>query len=335
MSEDVFEELAEEAPPVHENVDGSDLPEEQDVEQPEQRPSPIDSGGRVQQTPATRLLTIAAKELGTLESPRGSNKIKYWSVKPGWNGQPWCAAFVRWCLLQADLTNYPPIANPYYVPYVESWGRNNNKFIRSGPNPGDLVIFGKSDIAAHIGFVERRLDDGWVQTIEGNTSSGTSGSQNNGDGVFRRKRGPSWIRGYVRVEFPAVPDPRGGGTVTTTISEPATIKTGTTSLLTVDGKMGPQTRRAFQQLVGLSGKAVTGTLDKASWRAAQKWAGLSGADLDGVCGPGTSDAIARKTGHTELLGTVFRWKDSSVATGHAREIQAAFNRALHEGLKPS
>lgn len=321
MSEHIPEELAEEHPPVHENVDGADLPEEQGVEQPEQRPGPIDRG-RTKQTPATKLLAIAAKEIGTLESPRGSNKIKYWSVKPDWNGSPWCAAFVRWCLIQAGVPSYPPITNPYYVPYVETWGRNNKRFIGSEPNPGDLVIFGKSDIAAHIGFVERRLDDGWVQTIEGNTSSGTSGSQNNGDGVYRRKRGPSWIRGYVRVEFPALPDPRGGGGATS-------------SLLAVDGKMGPQTRRALQQLVGLSGKAVTGTLDKASWRAVQKWAGLSGADLDGNVGPATSDAIARKTGHTELLGTVFRWKDSSVATAHAREVQAAFNRAVHGGFKPS
>jgi len=310
MSDTATGGWVEEQPPVHENVDGADLPEEEGVEQPDQRRTPM-PGGRQRQTPATKLLAIAAKEIGTVEKPKGSNKVKYWSVKPDWNGSPWCAAFIRWCLVQANVQNYPPIPNPYYVPYVEAWGRNNNRFVSSGPNPGDLVIFG-DQIASHIGFVERRLDGGWVQTIEGNTSAGTTGSQNNGDGVYRRKRSPSWIRGYVRVEFSA-----------------------DSPLLVVDGKLGPMSRRALQQLVGLKGAAVTGTMDKDSWRAVQKWAGLSGADVDGNVGPVTSDAIARKTGHTELLGTVFKWKDSTVATGHARELQAAFNRAIHEGIKPS
>lgn len=271
-------ELAD-RPPVHEDVDGADLPEEQGVDQPTQGvPEPPTEGARL--TPAGRLLQLAAKEIGTLESPRGSNRVKYWTVKPEWNGSAWCAAFIRWCLVQGGVKNYPPITNPYYVPFVEQWGRTNGKFITRNPSPGDLVIFGKSDIAAHIGFVEKPLADGWVQTIEGNT------------------------------------------------------KSGTVAPLTVDGRMGPASRKAFQQLCGLTGSQVDGKLSPSFWKAAQRWAGLSGADIDGSCGPRTRDAIARKTGHTELLGAKWAW-DSDKPSAHTREIQAAFNRAIHEGWRPS
>ena len=60
--------------------------------------------------------------------------------------------------------------------------------------------------------------------------------------------------------------------------------------------LGPKSRRGFQQLCGLTGSDVDGSLGPISWRAAQRWAGLSGKDIDGICGPITSDAIARKTG---------------------------------------
>ena len=327
-------ELAD-RPPVHEDVDGADLPEEQGVDQPTQGvPEPPTEGARL--TPAGRLLQLAAKEIGTLESPRGSNRVKYWTVKPEWNGSAWCAAFIRWCLVQGGVKNYPPITNPYYVPFVEQWGRTNGKFITRNPSPGDLVIFGKSDIAAHIGFVEKPLADGWVQTIEGNTSSGTTGSQNNGDGVYRRKRGPSWIRGYVKVDYAALTTVGSGGAGASTVSGAATVttKSGTVAPLTVDGRMGPASRKAFQQLCGLTGSQVNGKLSPSFWKAAQRWAGLSGADIDGSCGPRTRDAIARKTGHTELLGAKWAWV-SDKPSAHTREIQAAFNRAIHEGWRPS
>ena len=338
MTDTVFEpealegELAD-RPPVHENVDGADLPEEQGVDQPTQDvPAPSTEEGRL--PPAGRLLQLAAEEIGTRESPRGSNRVKYWSVKPEWDGSAWCAAFIRWCLLQAGVKNYPPITNPYYVPFVEQWGRNNAKFIARSPSPGDLVIFGKSDLAVHIGFVEKTLDNGWVQTIEGNTSSGTTGSQNNGDGVFRRKRAPSWIRGYVRVDYAALTTSGSGGGSVVSVASTVTPKSGTVQLLTVDGKMGPASRRAFQQLCGLKGDQVDGKLSPSFWKAAQRWAGLSGDDIDGNAGPRTRDAIARKTGHTELLGKTWAW-DSDEPAAHTREIQAAFNRALHEGWRPS
>jgi len=38
----------------------------------------------------------------------------------------------------------------------------------------------------------------YLQVIEGNTSSGSKGSQSNGDGVYLRKRPYSLVMGVVR-----------------------------------------------------------------------------------------------------------------------------------------
>jgi hypothetical protein len=50
---------------------------------------------------------------------------------------------------------------------------------------GDLVIlFGRGQ---HVGTV-RSIDSGYAYTWEGNTSSGSSGSQSNGGGSYKRSR---------------------------------------------------------------------------------------------------------------------------------------------------
>ncbi len=47
-----------------------------------------------------KIVEIAIKEVGYTEYPANSNKTKYgkWI---GWDGVPWCAAFVSWCYAQA------------------------------------------------------------------------------------------------------------------------------------------------------------------------------------------------------------------------------------------
>jgi hypothetical protein len=55
-----------------------------------------------------------------------------------------------------------------------------------------------------VGLVER-LAGGTLITYEGNTSSGTGGSQSNGGGLFRRERNPHDasfpVRGYARPPY--------------------------------------------------------------------------------------------------------------------------------------
>ena len=54
-----------------------------------------------------QLLDIARAELGTTESPAGSNKVKY-STWYGLTG-PWCVMFVMWCCNQAGVELPNPV----------------------------------------------------------------------------------------------------------------------------------------------------------------------------------------------------------------------------------
>ena len=51
---------------------------------------------------AEQILDIARGELGTTESPTGSNKTKY-GAWYGLNGQPWCMIFIQWCFDRAGV----------------------------------------------------------------------------------------------------------------------------------------------------------------------------------------------------------------------------------------
>ena len=55
---------------------------------------------------------------------------------------------------------------------------------------GDVVLFDwdRDGLTDHVGIVEANLGDGWLQTIEGNTSPSNAGSQSAGNGVYRRQR---------------------------------------------------------------------------------------------------------------------------------------------------
>ena len=114
----------------------------------------------------------------------------------------WCAAFVSWCANQAgvpsDIVYYHA-----YCPYGVNWFRNQGRFqyaaSRGGsyvPNPGDIVYFAPpgSSVASHVGIV-RGVSDGYVHTVEGNTS-GQKGEVNEGGGVFLKSYSLSYSRLY-------------------------------------------------------------------------------------------------------------------------------------------
>jgi len=154
-------------------------------------------------TTGLKVVEIARKELGTKEQPQGSNKQKY-GLYFAQNGAQWCAFFVSWCIVQSGL-KLPRIGIGYCPDWV-NWFKKIKRFYpnTSKPQVGDIVFFAfRSDwyqkgIAQHIGIVESINKDGSINTIEGNTSSGLVGSQDNGDGVYRRKRNINTIVGYGR-----------------------------------------------------------------------------------------------------------------------------------------
>jgi hypothetical protein len=149
-------------------------------------------------------LDVAAAEIGYQETP--NNITKYWAdLNPGFQGQPWCFAFVSWCLSQASNLNAIGGSPLYYCPTGVAMARAAGEWFNE-PVAGALVFFNfGGNTAVHIEFVESVSGGGSIVTIGGNTSSGTAGSQSNGGGVYRRYRS-SGIMGYWHIDGSA-----GGG----------------------------------------------------------------------------------------------------------------------------
>lgn len=143
-----------------------------------------------------RVLEIAGHELGTKEAPADSNVCKYsrWYPMVG----PWCAMFVSWVLDRAGIEGYKHAYTPAGAELFKSKGRWTQN-----PRPGDVAYFDFPDSLPriqHVGFVVK-VNGNVITTIEGNTSSGSAGSQDNGGGVFRRERARSLIVGFGRPPY--------------------------------------------------------------------------------------------------------------------------------------
>ncbi len=167
---------------------------------------------------ANRVIAAALGEVGYLEKASnaqldsktanaGSNNYTKYGAWYGMNGQPWCDMFVSWCGEQAGEAE--AVGKFAYVPshknYFECQGRYHDKRGYT-PQPGDVIIFRNE---SHIGLVEY-LSGGYVHTIEGNTSGGST-LVANGGGVHRKAYGlsSSYIMGYGHPAY------SGGGTITT------------------------------------------------------------------------------------------------------------------------
>lgn len=152
---------------------------------------------------AQQLLATAYAEVGTKETAGG--RVKYWAdLRPSWNGSPWCATFIQWCLKQHGAHFDAEL--PYFVPSFVSYARARDLWLpkTATPRPGDLVVYGTAD---HIGWLRGNASLGRIRTIEGNTSSGIIGSQSNGNGVYARTRTRSWVQGFIRLHYKPEPKP--------------------------------------------------------------------------------------------------------------------------------
>lgn len=221
--------------------------------------------------PAVRaqVISTAASHIGYRE--KKSNITEFWArQKPAFQGQPWCAAFVVDVLERLGNTELEGATHPYYVPSLEAWAKKNRRWINSrDAHPGDVLVFGTT-IGVHTGFLERQRGD-HVQTIEGNTSSGSGGSQNDGGGVYRRVRPRSWVRGAIRMDLAAgsVPVPAvpvDGRFNRATVEAAQRLfnrdrrRVSYWPRLVVDGEWGPLTSRAFQAWLGFGRDGVDGEI---------------------------------------------------------------------------
>lgn len=131
-------------------------------------------------------IAYARKHIGVTENPPNSNRgrlIDQWQRMCDISAAPWCGCFANACLVAGG---FPSQSWLRYCPWIEARARSGEAgwswHSVAQARPGDLVLFG-SRIAQHV-----ELYVGAGGTIGGNTSSGSSGSQDNGGGVFARRR---------------------------------------------------------------------------------------------------------------------------------------------------
>lgn len=203
----------------------------------------------------TNVLQVAAKELGysRWNDPKNGTKYGRWYAELthspyfGSNGVPYCAMFVSWCLDRAGIKAHGfPTASCVTIDNATKSQQLGNK---RNAKAGDIVLFdwdgdGSPD---HVGFVELNRGS-YIQTIEGNTSSGSKGSQSNGGGVYRRTR--PWNVVYAIIRFD-------GSTQHHKSNKPAKIA--------VDGFWGYDTTDALQYLYGKERDKVISS-QSAYWR---------------------------------------------------------------------
>lgn len=147
-----------------------------------------------------KIAEVAQRYLGVEEQPRGSNRgphidafLRFVGLQPG---NPWCTAFVSYCVHKAAeemgvATDFPKTG---WTPSLLSYAKRTNRLftqqeLAAGvkPQPGWVVLFyyPKLNRVAHSGVVLKTLPLGAVLTIEGNTNS--DGSRE-GYKVMRRVR---------------------------------------------------------------------------------------------------------------------------------------------------
>lgn len=122
------------------------------------------------------LIAYATSKIGTTEHEPGSNCQEF-SEKLGRPCGPWSFDFILACLQALEVREDLDEAVADLVEGLES---------------GDVLVFTQEipfdSGSQHYGMFVRYLSNGNIETIEGNTSSGNSGSQDDGDGVYRRER---------------------------------------------------------------------------------------------------------------------------------------------------
>lgn len=143
--------------------------------------------------PGARAVAALEGWVGRTENNNRAGWLDAWARKyvGEWMvGQSWCglACIVAWSqagvALPKDTVSTVAILNR---------ARRHDKFRPVSPEnaqPGDLVVFNFAGgaPAEHVGLARGPMRNGMIPTVEGNTSPGTGGSQNNGGGIYKRSR---------------------------------------------------------------------------------------------------------------------------------------------------
>lgn len=144
-----------------------------------------------------RILQLAREQIGTAETPAGSNNVSYntdyYGGPVSGDSYPWCCAFIWWLFDRCGLSRlFCGGQKTAYCPFVESWARANGAWVTDGYRPGDLVLFdwNGDGITDHIGIVTA-VSGNALTTIEGNAS----------DAVREMTRSAVAVKGAYRPDY--------------------------------------------------------------------------------------------------------------------------------------
>ncbi len=163
--------------------------------------------------PWALVASVAEKHVGEREESRNRSPfiLRLWRETWADGGdyyegrEPWCAAFVCWCIKQACAADtrlkVPFEMSPSVHSIAESLrhgiGRGGARIVPwREAQRGDVITFLPS--FSHIGIVDECCAGGLI-TIEGNTND--AGSRE-GDGVYRKQRAEALVRSCDVWRFP-------------------------------------------------------------------------------------------------------------------------------------
>lgn len=140
-----------------------------------------------------QVLEVAKSQLGVHEQGGNNHgpEIKNYLKEVGLDeGNPWCAAFVIWCIHQVEL-KHKKVSGVFKTGHVLTmWNHSPMMLRENSPKPGYLALWRHGDtLSGHIGIVEKVNDDGRsFISIEGNTRPGHKAIVREGDSVQRLER---------------------------------------------------------------------------------------------------------------------------------------------------
>lgn len=161
----------------------------------------------------SKVIEIARADLGYTESPPNSNRTKYGEAY-GMNGQPWCVmALWYWFREAGERMAFFGGGKTASCGTLLRWYREQGLTVPvEQVQAGDIVIlnFHGTKDTEHCGLVveDDKGEDGKlisVYTIEGNTSPGLEGSQDNGGCVALKRRFFNQIVGVCRPQYQPEP----------------------------------------------------------------------------------------------------------------------------------
>jgi surface antigen len=230
-------------------------------------------------------LAVARAELGTKESPAGSNHVKYteWYRLIG----PWCAMFISWVADKAGATDIIP--RHAWTPAGAQWFKDRSQW-GSRPRVGAIVYYDFGSRISHVGIVETVHGDGSWTAIEGNTDE--RGGRTGGKVMRRRRYGVGRTGGFGYPDYAPEPKPsRSSGR--TSRRDTARVKAWQALLefapSGIDGDWGALTEGRSQRMRSVAAHHSTKGFPVSTVELLQRIVDTSD---DGVWGPRSEEGLA-------------------------------------------